>query len=80
MKFNIKPSQGREFLVKKKIIQGLPSECAQFIFDQNSLLNKRRIGEYIGKADMFNQQVCDALMFKYNFQGQTLDNAIRYIH
>ena len=56
---------------------GLPPEMAQFIFDNGKKLNKRKIGEFIGKADIFNQQVCDALMYKYDFSNMFLDNAIR---
>ena len=58
-------------------ISGLPLEMAQFIFDNGQRLNKRKIGEFIGKADIFHQQVCDALMYKYDFSNMVLDNAIR---
>ena len=30
---------------------------AQFIFDNGQKLNKRKIGEFIGKADIFNQSM-----------------------
>ena len=53
-KFNMKPKSVREFLISHKVIQGLPSEIAKFIFNQ-SKLSKRRIGEYIGNADAYNQ-------------------------
>jgi Sec7-like guanine-nucleotide exchange factor len=77
VKFNIKPSQARDYLVNKKTIQGLPSEMAQFIFEHNQQLSKRRIGEYIGRFDLYNQQVCDSLMHKYDFANLSLDTAIR---
>ena len=75
-KFNIKPKACRDFLIAKKVIQGLPSELAQFIIDQPKL-SKRRIGEYIGGLDRLNQCVCDELFSRYDFRGDTLDCALR---
>ena len=78
-KFNIKPSSAREYLVAKKALQGLPSELAQFIAEFTPQLSKRRIGEFIGKYEAYNQAVCDSLMYKYNFSGMFLDDAIRHM-
>lgn len=39
----------------------------------------RRIGEYIGNVDSFNQCVCDCLFAKYDFANKTLDNALRLL-
>lgn len=77
VKFNVRPSQARDYLVTKKAVQGLPSEFAQFIFEHNQHLSKRRIGEYIGRGDLYNQQVCDSLMHKFDFSNLSLDGAIR---
>ena len=77
-KFNIKPASAREFLVAKKVIQGSPEDMAQFIFDQTKL-SKRRIGEYIGKHDSFNQKVCLSLIYKYKFASIPLDDALRLL-
>ena len=77
-KFNLKPKSVREFLVAQKVIQGLPSEIAKFIFHQPKL-SKRRIGEYIGNVDQYNQLVCESLFQLYNFSGITLDAALRVL-
>jgi len=77
-KFNMKPSSARDFLAAKNVIQGLPSEMAEFIFVQTKL-SKRRIGEYIGKPDAYNQHVCEALMYKYDFAAIPIDDAIRVV-
>ena len=50
---------------------------AQFIFEHGQQLNKKKIGEFIGKGEIYNQQVCGALMYKYDFSEMFLDNAIR---
>jgi brefeldin A-inhibited guanine nucleotide-exchange protein len=75
-KFNIKPKACRDFLIAKKIIQGLPSEFAEFILHQPKI-SKRRIGEYIGGVETLNQLVCEHLFSLYDFGGHTLDAALR---
>mmetsp|Transcript_14991 Transcript_14991/g.22554 ORF Transcript_14991/g.22554 Transcript_14991/m.22554 type:complete len:436 (-) Transcript_14991:7-1314(-) len=76
IKFNIKPKSAREFLCSKRVMQGLPHEMAAFI-KQQPKLSKRRIGEYIGNFDSYNQKVCDALFALYDFSGKALDGALR---
>lgn len=94
-KFNIKPKSAREFLASKKVIQGLPEDMANFIIQNPKLskrywsklilvyllqlIKHRRIGEYIGNVDTFNQCVCDCLFSKYDFANKTLDNALRIL-
>jgi Sec7-like guanine-nucleotide exchange factor len=75
-KFNIKPKACRDFLISKRVIRGLPSEFAQFILDQPKI-SKRRIGEFIGGVDKLNQLVCEELFSRYDFKGNTLDEALR---
>lgn len=75
-KFNIKPKACRDFLVAKKVIQGLPAEVASFILNQPKI-SKRRIGEYIGAVETLNQLVCEQLFSRYDFHGDTLDAALR---
>lgn len=75
-KFNIKPKASRDFLVAKKVIQGLPSEFAEFILSEPKI-SKRRIGEYIGSVEQLNQLVCAQLFARYDFVGETLDAALR---
>ena len=60
----------------KRVIQGLPSEMAEFILSQPKL-SKRRVGEYIGNIDALSQRVCEELFARYDFTGKTLDAALR---
>jgi cytohesin len=78
IKFNIKPKSVRQFLISKKLIQGFPSEIAQFI-QKNPKISKRRLGEYIGNPDEFQQLVCDELFKLYDFKNRTLDHALRLL-
>jgi cytohesin len=78
VKFNIKPKSVREFLVQKRVIRGFPKEIAEFISTQPKL-SKRRVGEYIGNVDEFNQKVCEELFAKYDFSGKPLDQALRFL-
>lgn len=75
-KFNIKPKACRDFLIAKKLMQGLPSEFADFILSEPKI-SKRRIGEYIGSVETLNQLVCEQLFSRYDFSGDTLDAALR---
>ena len=78
--FNLKPNTAREFLISKKIISSFPSEFADFIFTYSSIqskLSKRRIGEFVGNANAYNQDVLKCLLGKYNFVDMALDEAIR---
>jgi cytohesin len=76
--FNLKPKSVRQYLISKKLIQGFPSEIAEFI-QKNPKISKRRLGEYIGNPDPFQQQVCDELFKSYDFQNKTLDHALRLL-
>jgi hypothetical protein len=77
-KFNLKPKSAREYLIVKKVIQGLPSEMAEFI-QKNNKLSKRRVGEYIGNYEEYNQQVCEELFSRYDLKNKTLDMALRLL-
>lgn len=78
VKFNIKPKSARDYMVQKRVIQGLPSEMAEFILSQPKL-SKRRVGEYIGNIDALSQRVCEELFARYDFTGKTLDAALRFL-
>ncbi len=77
-KFNLKPKSTKDFLVSKRIIGGTAQEIAHFIFTQPKL-SKRRVGEYIGQLDTFNQRVCEALFAMYQLSAMSLDNALRML-
>jgi cytohesin len=78
-KFNMKPKSAREFLVSKGVIHGTATEIADFILTNNQKLSKRRVGEYIGNVDEYNQQVCAALFSRYDFKDKPLDDALRHL-
>jgi cytohesin len=78
IKFNMKPKSARQYLITKRVIQGLPSEMAEFI-QKNSKISKRRVGEYIGNYEPFNQLVCEELFSRYDLKNKTLDMALRLL-
>jgi cytohesin len=77
-KFNMKPKSARDFLISKGVIHGNASEMADFIYNNNKL-SKRRIGEYIGNVEEYNQRVCGELFLKYDFHNKPLHTALRYL-
>jgi cytohesin len=76
--FNEKPSDARKFLMEKRVITGSAEEFASFIFSHHRL-SKRLVGEYVGKADPFNQEVCENLFAMFELSGLSVDEAIRYL-
>ena len=76
-KFNIKPKSCREYLIAERYMQGLPSEFAAFIMNNQAKLSKKRIGEYIGSEDEYAQCVCSELFSFYRLQGDGLSVALR---
>lgn len=77
IKFNIKPRSCKEFLIAERFMQGLPSEFAAFIMNNQAKLSKKRIGEFIGAEDEYARLVCSELMSLYPFKGETLSTALR---
>jgi cytohesin len=78
-KFNMKPKSARDFLISKGVIHGTAEEVADFLLQNSSKLSKRRVGEYIGNIDSFNQLVCATLFQKYDFKEKALDDALRHL-
>ena len=74
--FNLKPEAIVTYLKSHNRIAGTAEEVALFIYNQ-AKLNKRRIGEFISGAHLFNQEVCRILLNLYDFSGLTLDGAVR---
>ena len=78
--FNLKPNLAKEFLISKRVISDSPSEFADFIFTHSngqSKLSKRRIGEFVGNSNLFNQDVLNYFLSKFDFTNMALDEAIR---
>jgi Sec7 domain/PH domain len=78
--FNLKPNLAKEFLISKRVISDSPSEFADFIFTHSngqSKLSKRRIGEFVGNSNQFNQDVLNCFLSKFDFTNMALDEAIR---
>jgi len=76
-KFNTKPSSAIDYLVNLNIIRRTPEDVAQFIKKCNNELSKKRVGDFVGSADPFGQQVLRLLLHEYDFTGMTLDQALR---
>jgi len=78
IKFAIDPMKSHSFLISKGLIDGSPEQFANYIFSQPRL-SKRRIGEFIGQPEHFNQRVCEFLLQLYNFRQLTLVAALRVL-
>jgi Sec7-like guanine-nucleotide exchange factor len=75
--FNQKPSAGIDYLVTHGVINRTPEEVARFIRSKAGELSKRRVGEFVGNADPFGQEVLRLLLQDYDFAGMALDQALR---
>lgn len=49
---------------------------ARYLHEYGDGLSKRRVGEYLGNVDDFNQRVLRAFLEAYDFKDITLDEAI----
>ena len=66
--FNQEPSKAKKFLTQKKLMLDTPAAMANFIISQ-SKLSKRRLGEYLGSVDYYNQCVCEAYVRNLSLEG-----------
>eukprot|EP00616_Rhizochromulina_sp_CCMP1243_P012533 CAMPEP_0118977248 /NCGR_PEP_ID=MMETSP1173-20130426/20888_1 /TAXON_ID=1034831 /ORGANISM="Rhizochromulina marina cf, Strain CCMP1243" /LENGTH=686 /DNA_ID=CAMNT_0006927331 /DNA_START=33 /DNA_END=2093 /DNA_ORIENTATION=+ len=78
-KFNIKPSDGINFLVEKRLVEGTPKSVARYLHKRADGLSKRRLGEYLGNVKDFNQEVLTHFLAEYSFAETTLDDALRVL-
>lgn len=77
VQFNIKAKNGIQRLVDTKIISAAsPDEIANFLFNTAGL-SKRRIGEFLGKAEELNSATLVAYLRFFDFTGMDLDEALR---
>eukprot|EP00615_Pteridomonas_danica_P012316 CAMPEP_0114354854 /NCGR_PEP_ID=MMETSP0101-20121206/19787_1 /TAXON_ID=38822 ORGANISM="Pteridomonas danica, Strain PT" /NCGR_SAMPLE_ID=MMETSP0101 /ASSEMBLY_ACC=CAM_ASM_000211 /LENGTH=568 /DNA_ID=CAMNT_0001496521 /DNA_START=60 /DNA_END=1766 /DNA_ORIENTATION=+ len=79
-KFNIKQKDCIKFLVAKGVFkQNDHQAIANFLHEHGDGLSKRRIGEYLGNIDNFNQKVLQAFLESYNFANKSIDESLRMI-
>eukprot|EP01132_Coremiostelium_polycephalum_P003871 gene3871-4825_t len=76
-KFNVSPKKGIQFLVKCGISKETPEDIASFLKSDD--LDPKRIGEYLGVQNTFNQSVLQKYIDSYNFKGISIDLALRDI-
>jgi len=55
------------------LAKGDAKGVADFLQKCGAGLSKKRIGEYVGSSDEFNQQVFSHFLEYYDFKGRTLD-------
>jgi hypothetical protein len=78
-KFNVHPHSAYAYLVERGAIRENAADFAKFLFEYSRVISKRRIGEFIGKENEFNQQVCAFLFSFYSFKDQPFDVALRML-
>ena len=78
-KFNIKPKDGINYLIEKGVITKSAPVVAAYLLEQSGNLSKKRIGEYLGNIDDFNQEVLSEFLKEYSFEGRTLVQSLRMI-
>ena len=91
-KFNIKPKDGIQYLIKNELLEKDPDSIAEFLHSKRlfrgrselqSGLSKRQIGLYLGRSGKgkeetsFHKKVLEEYVGKFNFIGKTLDSALR---
>jgi len=76
-KFNEKAAAGIDFLIENGVLQRAPADVAVWLNQQALELSKKRLGEYLGGNDSFAQEVLHQLLQDYDFQGMSIDEAMR---
>eukprot|EP00903_Cladosiphon_okamuranus_P016855 g15543.t2 len=75
-KFNVNPRDGISYLVENGLILDTAESICDFLSTGEGL-SKRRIGEYFGRDNPKVQEVLRLFLEKLNFQGTSLDEALR---
>lgn len=75
-KFNMDPKKGIEFLIENELLQNVPEQVAQFLY-QGEGLNKTAIGDYLGEKNDFNIAVLKAFVTLHEFSDMILVQALR---
>ncbi|XP_071960498.1 uncharacterized protein [Antedon mediterranea] len=75
--FNKKPEKGIKFLIENKFLENSTQEVAKFLLSRIGL-SKQKIGEYLGDLQQqFNMMVLECYVEEINFQGLSIDDALR---
>ena len=78
-KFNLKPAAGIDYLINNNMLRRTPEDVAAFFRNRSAELSKRRVGEYLGSPNPFNQEVLAHLLDDFDFAGMALDEAMRVL-
>eukprot|EP00002_Diphylleia_rotans_P002235 TRINITY_DN11401_c0_g1_i1.p1 TRINITY_DN11401_c0_g1~~TRINITY_DN11401_c0_g1_i1.p1 ORF type:complete len:1504 (+),score=330.80 TRINITY_DN11401_c0_g1_i1:68-4579(+) len=75
--FNSKPGKGIKHLVDHNMLENTHSSIATFL-RETSLLDKTKVGEYLGEGEDFNIAVLKEYVEGISFADMTFDGALRY--
>ncbi|KAK6542923.1 guanine nucleotide exchange protein for ADP-robosylation factor [Orbilia ellipsospora] len=77
-KFNSKPKHGIKALVEQGFIKSKePRDVAEFLLTHNSILDKGKIGEYLGEGDQENIDIMHAFVDMLDFTRMRYVDALR---
>lgn len=77
VKFNVKPKAGVAYLIQHGQIDGGAAGIARGLHKLRTVLNKTKIGEYLGEDKDINVSVLHAYVDQMTFSGLSFDGAIR---
>ncbi|KAK6506631.1 guanine nucleotide exchange protein for ADP-robosylation factor [Arthrobotrys musiformis] len=77
-KFNTKPKHGIKALIEQGFIKSKePRDVAEFLLSYNSILDKGKIGEYLGEGDEENINIMHAFVDLLDFNRMRYVDALR---
>ncbi|KAK6349422.1 guanine nucleotide exchange protein for ADP-robosylation factor [Orbilia brochopaga] len=77
-KFNLKPKHGVKALLEQGFIKSKePRDIAEFLLSYNSILDKGKIGEYLGEGDQDNIDIMHAFVDLLDFTRMRYVDALR---
>jgi len=78
VRFNMKPKDGINYLVKHKVLTKQPESIARFLLNTPQI-NKIKLGEYLGGRGEFNAAVLRHFIFGLEFADVPFDDALRHL-
>jgi len=79
IKFNTQPKLAIEYLREHGGMLCNPREFAEWIYEFIESLSKKKIGEFLGKADEYNCNVLVSFLQFHDFAGLKLDDGLRQL-
>eukprot|EP01116_Phalansterium_solitarium_P015042 TRINITY_DN3305_c0_g2_i7.p1 TRINITY_DN3305_c0_g2~~TRINITY_DN3305_c0_g2_i7.p1 ORF type:complete len:1004 (+),score=213.10 TRINITY_DN3305_c0_g2_i7:1668-4679(+) len=76
LRFNLSCKLGARYASEQGVVDGSPAAMASFLRN-TELLDKRKIGEYLGEPDDFNTSVLQHYLESFEFSGLSIDQALR---